>query len=101
MRKCSYLGVTVDADPELTDDEVRHCVITEIDNWNQQGKKLGAVTLTAEGEEIEIQATEWSPIRRIRRITGYLTNQSNMNESKRAEEAARYKHVGGQSAARE
>lgn len=49
--------------------------------------------ITIDGEEVTIKSFEKSPIKRIRRITGYLSEVSNFNDAKRAELADRSIHM--------
>lgn len=65
----------------------------EIDLWKAKGKELDKVVLSLEGEEVVIRAFERSPIKRIRRITGYLSAHDNFNDAKRAELAERVVHA--------
>lgn len=48
--------------------------------------------LGLDGEEIIVKATEKSPIRRVRRITGYLSSIDNFNDAKVAECRSRVTH---------
>ncbi|MDR3592469.1 MAG: hypothetical protein P4N41_22660 [Negativicutes bacterium] len=81
--------VNVVADPTLPEDEVRAIVEEEIRLWNKDSKTLGSIELTLDGENVVIAASEKSPIRRVRRITGYLSNIENFNEAKYNECIAR------------
>jgi hypothetical protein len=86
-------GIQVVADPALTTEEIAYFVAEEKRLWNINNKKLGLVELGLDGEEIVVKATEKSPIRRIRRITGYLSSIDNFNDAKLAECGDRTKHV--------
>lgn len=88
----SVNSVKITADPALTAEEVAAVVNEEIRQWQERGKQLGAVSLTLEGDEIVIRATERSPIRRVRRITGYLSTLEQFNDAKRAECGDRIEH---------
>lgn len=87
-------GVRVSADPALSNSEVTALVLDEIDQWARRTKTLGAVELSLDGECVIIRGTEKSPIRRVRRITGYLSTVEQFNDSKRAEVNDRKTHVG-------
>jgi len=78
-------GVKVVADPTLTNEEIIWFVTEEKRLWSKNNKRLGLLELGLEGEEIVVKATEKSPIRRIRRITGYLSSLDNFNDAKVAE----------------
>lgn len=86
-------GVTVTADEALTTEEITTLVEEEITLWNQRKKALGGIEITLDGEEIVLSASEKSPIRRVRRITGYLSNIENFNEAKLAECCSRTVHM--------
>ncbi len=64
----------------------------EKEQWRAKGKELGKMILTLDGNEVVIQSSEKSPIKRIRRITGYLSESSNFNAAKQAELDARVIH---------
>ncbi|MBP2639603.1 MAG: anaerobic ribonucleoside triphosphate reductase [Firmicutes bacterium] len=76
----------------MNEEEAKQYVLEEIQNWKTKGKKLGKVVLELDQDEVVIKAYEKSPIRRIRRITGYLSEQTNFNDAKQAELAERVVH---------
>ncbi|MBP1763975.1 MAG: anaerobic ribonucleoside triphosphate reductase [Firmicutes bacterium] len=76
----------------MKEDEAKYYVDEEIKSWESKGKVLGKVVLELDKDEVVIKAFEKSPIRRIRRITGYLSEQTNFNDAKRAELAQRTYH---------
>ena len=78
-------GVTVIADENLTQKEIELLVDQEIAEWEKQGKKIAKIELLIDGDEVIVKADEKSNIRRVRRITGYLSNIENFNDAKRAE----------------
>lgn len=75
-------GITVTADQALLDEEIVAVVNEEIRLWLEQNKTLGSVALALDGDNIIVTASEKSPIRRTRRITGYLSNLENFNHAK-------------------
>ena len=85
-------GVTVLADPVLSPEEIQYFVAEEKRIWKEKNKQLGQLELGLDGEEIVLKATEKSPIRRVRRITGYLSSIDNFNDAKVAECTDRTKH---------
>ncbi len=87
-------GVRVSADPALNNEEIAALVQDEIRLWQQRNKTLGAVELSLDGETIIIRGHEKSPIRRVRRITGYLSTIDQFNDAKRAECKDREVHAG-------
>lgn len=78
-------GIKVLADPALTHEEILHFIDEEKRLWENRHKKLGQLELHLDGGEVVVKATELSPIRRIRRITGYLSTIDNFNDAKVAE----------------
>lgn len=86
-------GVKVIAEAEITEEEIREIVAEELQIWQRKGKELGQVQLSIEGDEIVVKAVERSPIKRIRRITGYLSTEDRFNSAKQAELADRKAHA--------
>ena len=86
-------GVKVIAVPVLTQEEIIQFVTEEKRLWESRNKMLGTLELGLDGEEIILTATEKSPIRRIRRITGYLSSIDNFNDAKVAECTERTRHT--------
>lgn len=86
-------GVAVIADPALSNEEIATIVDSEKQEWAKRGKALARVELSIDGEEVVIKAVEKSPVRRIRRITGYLSSVDNFNDAKRAECEDRKTHL--------
>lgn len=87
-------GITVVADPLIAGQEAEEIIAEERLLWRAKQKPIARVELRLDGDEITVIATERSPIRRVRRITGYLSNVENFNDAKRDEVNARFKHVG-------
>lgn len=87
-------GVNIVADAALSSQEIEQLAVSEIQEWAELGKDLASIQMNLEGDEVVIQAIEKSPIRRVRRITGYLSNIENFNDAKRAECHDRYVHAG-------
>ena len=84
--------VAVEYDPVLSVDEMTAIVNEEVKLWQEKHKELARVTLTVDGDSVVVKAVEKSPVRRVRRITGYLSNMENFNDAKQAELQQRYKH---------
>ena len=84
--------VAVEYDPLLTVAEMTSIVEDELKLWKENQKELARVELTLDGDNVVIKAVEKSPVRRVRRITGYLSNMENFNDAKQDELGARYKH---------
>lgn len=86
-------GVNVVADSDITEEEIREIVAEELGLWKKRGKELASVQLSIQGDEIEVKAVERSPIKRVRRITGYLSTEDRFNSSKQAELTDRIAHM--------
>jgi len=84
--------VLVDMPEGMQEKEAKQYVAEELQNWKNKGKILGKMILEIDQDEVVIKAFEKSPIRRIRRITGYLSEQTNFNDAKQAELAERVVH---------
>ncbi|VBB05200.1 ribonucleoside-triphosphate reductase anaerobic [Lucifera butyrica] len=85
--------VLVESAGGLSQEEIRYYAAEEIGRWRSEGKVLNRVMLTLDGNEVVIKTFEKSPISRVRRITGYLSNMNNFNDAKKAELHDRYKHM--------
>lgn len=85
-------GIRVVADEAITEEEVMSAVAAEKEYWAAQHKLLGEIQITVDGDELVIRSLEKSPIKRIRRITGYLSTDDRFNDAKQAELADRVNH---------
>ncbi|MDR3561540.1 MAG: anaerobic ribonucleoside-triphosphate reductase [Negativicutes bacterium] len=86
-------GVSVIADQALPEEEVLAIVDEEIRLWHDRNKTLSTIELTLDGDNVMIAASEKSPIRRVRRITGYLSDLENFNQAKQSECVSRGTHT--------
>ncbi|SHF52227.1 hypothetical protein SAMN02745218_02481 [Desulfofundulus australicus DSM 11792] len=57
---------------------VDRLIAEEKETFARQRKSIAKIVLTDCGDEIEVKTYEESPIRRIRRITGYLAETSHL-----------------------
>lgn len=78
-------GINVTYDEGVTDAEIKEHFAEELATYKMAGKKMAFVTISIDGDELLIRSVEKSPIRRLRRITGYLSQIDSFNEGKRAE----------------
>ena len=85
-------GIQVIADPRLSREEINQYITEEKQLWGSRNKQLGQIELCIEQDEVVVKAMEKSPIRRVRRITGYLSSIDNFNDAKVAECTDRAKH---------
>lgn len=86
-------GIHIAADPSFTSDEIAMLVAEEQAIWGEQNKAIAYMEIARDGEEVVISAAEKSPIRRVRRITGYLSNIDNFNDAKKQECEKRVVHA--------
>ncbi|MDF2500845.1 MAG: anaerobic ribonucleoside triphosphate reductase, partial [Anaerosporomusa subterranea] len=73
--------------------EITMLVAEEQALWHERHKAIAYMEITRDGEEVIINASEKSPIRRVRRITGYLSNIDNFNDAKKQECDRRFVHA--------
>jgi anaerobic ribonucleoside-triphosphate reductase activating protein len=71
----------------------RYCQ-DEIDAWVSEcpDKAIASVEIVLHDGEVEIHSLERSPIKRVRRVSGYLSTLDHFGDSKLAEERDRVKH---------
>ena len=75
--------------------ELDMVVTEELALFKEKGIALASVSISTDNEGmLVIEAKEKSPIRRVRRITGYLSNQENFSDAKASELLARRDHTG-------
>lgn len=85
--------VLINYDNGITEDEIRQILAEERLIWLANGKTLGKMELSLDGDEIIVKAVEKSHIKRLRRITGYLSEVDRFNDSKQAELRDRVTHL--------
>ena len=85
-------GVYVEHPAQMTSEEAMYYAEEEIGLWREKGKQLERVEIETDGNYVVVKAREKSPIKRIRRITGYLSEVNNFNDAKRAELSSRITH---------
>ena len=87
------MNIKVTSDPQITQKEIDSILKEEKQLYSMKNKTLAEVELTLENDEIIVKSYEASPIRRIRRITGYLSEEHNFNAAKQAELHNRVSHT--------
>lgn len=88
--------ITVEFPDDISHEEVRHIASEEANAWriDHPGKKIARIEITHDvGGFVNVRTVERSPIKRLRRITGYLSNLDNFNDAKRDELSERKAHV--------
>jgi anaerobic ribonucleoside-triphosphate reductase activating protein len=89
-------GVTVEADVSIPQEVLVQEVANERVLWLAKNKVLGRIVFTIDKDgEIDVVASSKEPIRRLRRITGYLSNVDNFNDAKKIEMEKRFIHFNG------
>ena len=89
------MKVIVDGDVNITEKIKNDIVAEEVHYWQSQGKEVGEVRISKDKDndaKVVIASLPKSPIKRVRRITGYLSAVENFNDAKRAELKDRVKH---------
>ena len=95
-QECSSYGFKISVEGDFSPEEVNALVEEEKAVLAATRKEIGHLSLRAlEGNQVEIKVIPKSPIRRVRRITGYLSNIENFNSAKQAECRDRLVHFGG------
>lgn len=94
MQKWVINSVEVTADVGISQEEAEMYLQEEQKIWHDKKKKLGKVIIKlCDNGEVELKTIERSPIKRVRRITGYLSEVDNFNDAKKAELAQRKSHM--------
>ena len=86
-------NVVVSHDAQLSEDEAKIYFADEQYLWKLKNKELARVEITVDGDHVIVKGVERSPVRRVRRITGYLSQTENFNEAKTDELAERKAHL--------
>lgn len=85
-------GINVQMPESMAKEEAAHYVVDELVLWRAKGKEINHIELSLDGNEVIVKAYEKSPIKRVRRITGYLSTTENFNDAKRSELQDRVTH---------
>ena len=95
MIECIVNGINVKADNGLSMQQIEQLVSGEAEVMQRERRQnLSSVEIVRINDgEVEIIARPRADIRRLRRITGYLSEVENFNLAKRHEERDRYKHM--------
>lgn len=86
-------GVVIQCPPDVAPEQIETILQQEIDSYKILHKPLGGIDIEIDGEELIVRTWERSPIKRLRRITGYISNIENFNDAKLSELAERDSHV--------
>lgn len=91
------MKVIVDGDVNITEKFKNDIVAEEVHYWQSKGKEVGEVRISKDKEndaKVVIASLPKQKIKRVRRITGYLSAVENFNDAKRAELNDRAVHGG-------
>jgi len=84
--------ICVTAPDNLPQDDLTNDVLEEIELWLHNRKRIDKISFEMDGDMLILRAIELSRIKRIRRITGYLSEVGNFNDAKQAELTEREIH---------
>lgn len=85
--------IDITYDDDITMEELAEYITQEKQIWEAKGKTLGSIKVKLLGDEVEIESHAVSHIKRVRRITGYLSTTDKFNDAKLAELKNRYRHM--------
>lgn len=91
------MKVIVDGDVHISEKLKSEIIEEERQYWESKGKEVGEIRIEKDKEndaKVVISSIPKQKIKRIRRITGYLSEINNFNEAKKAELNDRVKHGG-------
>lgn len=89
------MKVIVDGDVNITEKFKNDIVAEEVHYWQSQDKEVGEVRISKDKDndaKVVIASLPKQKIKRVRRITGYLSAVENFNDAKRAELNDRVNH---------
>ncbi|MBP2638458.1 MAG: hypothetical protein H6Q72_4365 [Firmicutes bacterium] len=88
-------NIIVKYDEQLQPEELNMYVEDELKHWNEKypSKEIAYISVNIEGDEVIIKTVERSPITRLRRISGYLSEIDRFNDAKQAELHDRVVHA--------
>lgn len=87
-----YNGIPVMCPDGLTEEEFQTICAEEVEIWKAKQRAISSIDISVDGDELVVFTREKSPIKRIRRISGYLSELSSFNDAKRTETADRVGH---------
>ncbi len=93
-----FEGIPVLCPEGLTDKYFQAICIEEIKIWAARQRAISSIDISIDGDELVVFTREKSPIKRVRRITGYLSVLDSFNDAKKVETTDRVSHLknGGQ-----
>ena len=91
------MKVIIDGDVNITEKFKNDIIAEEVHYWQSQDKEVGEVRISKNKDndaKVIIASLPKQKIKRVRRITGYLSAVENFNDAKRAELNDRAVHGG-------
>jgi len=88
-----YQGVSVALPPEITEQEAILYLDQQYGGLKQELGEIAHIEIRLDGDEVSLKGFSKDPIRRIRRITGYLSEETNFNHAKQCELHDRVVHA--------
>ena len=88
--------IAVEYPLDMEAEEMEVLVADEVACWKlaNGNKEIASIQLIHVGNgELDVKTTEKSKIKRLRRITGYLSDMVNFNDAKKEELAQRHVHM--------
>ncbi|MCL0028136.1 hypothetical protein M1N51_01240 [Peptococcaceae bacterium] len=76
------MQIQVVVNGEIDEIQKEQIIAEEKMRFEKMGKELGKVEITVNGDEITTKSFEKSPIRRVRRVTGYMSTVDRFNAAK-------------------
>ena len=86
-------GIPVEHDASIETEVITEIAIEEIAAWKAKGSVLTKIHISVDKENGDLIVKAFPLIRRVRRITGYLSDKDNFNTAKQDELDERYKHM--------
>ena len=89
------MKVIIDGDVNITEKFKNDIIAEEVHYWQSKGKEVGEVRISKDNDndaKVVIASLPKQKIKRVRRITGYLSAVENFNDAKRAELNDRVNH---------
>ena len=89
------MKVIIDGDVNITEKFKNDIIAEEVHYWQSQDKEVGEVRISKDKDndaKVVIASLPKQKIKRVRRITGYLSAVENFNDAKRAELNDRVNH---------
>lgn len=91
------MKVIIDGDVNITEKFKNDIIAEEVHYWQSQDNEVGEVRISKDKDndaKVVIASLPKQKIKRVRRITGYLSAVENFNDAKRAELNDRAVHGG-------